>query len=212
MVTYRGERLNTLSITNRNYGGNGSTIAKNCGLTPKEGDFVYDSYFESFPQLKDFFEWGFRKAARDGYIEFNNVTKRKFFFNKDTNHFFMYHDIVTAPGFWQTHEDPRTVNRLYNAAKKEIQKTSQNYPIQGSSSDITKYAGVMFMREILSRDWWLKVKIVNFIHDEILIECPTEMAKEVEEVLIDCMKNAAKPFCRVLPLGADAAVGEHWIH
>jgi len=84
--------------------------------------------------------------------------------------------------------------------------------IQGSSADITKYAGILFLREILKRGWWMKVKIVNLVHDEILVECPKEIVEEVKEVLIKSMTEAGNPFCRVLPLSADALVGEHWVH
>ena len=46
-----------------NYGGNGSTIAKNCNIPPKDGDFVYNKYFEAFPALKDYFDLVFKRAA-----------------------------------------------------------------------------------------------------------------------------------------------------
>lgn len=81
-----------------------------------------------------------------------------------------------------------------------------------SSADITKYAGIIFFREILKRNWWLTVKIVAFVHDEILVECPAELSEEVRDVLIDSMKEAGKPFCQVLPLGAEAMIGDHWVH
>jgi DNA polymerase-1 len=84
--------------------------------------------------------------------------------------------------------------------------------IQGSSADITKFAGILFMREILKRDWWLKVKIVNFVHDEILVECPKEISIEVKDTLIKCMEEAGKPFCRILPLSSEALIGDHWVH
>jgi len=84
--------------------------------------------------------------------------------------------------------------------------------IQGSSSDITKYAGILFFKEIISRGWWKTVKIVNAIHDEYLLECPKEMAQEVKQVLIEAMEQAGKPFCTIVPLKATAKEGDHWIH
>lgn len=81
-----------------------------------------------------------------------------------------------------------------------------------TSADITKYACIIFFREILKRDWWLKVKIVNLIHDEILVECPESMVEEVESILINSMEEAGKPFCPIVPLKADAIHGDHWVH
>ena len=68
------------------------------------------------------------------------------------------------------------------------------------------------MRQILDKEWWLKVKIVNLVHDEILVECPKEIAEEVKDILLDCMSKAGVPFCKTLPLGADALIGDHWVH
>lgn len=195
-----------------NYGGNGSTIAKNCNITNKEGEFVYNSYFEAFPQLKDYFELVFKRADHFGYIEYNPITRRKYFFNPETNAYFKYKDKLKDKLFWYEMDNPRQIMSNYNAAKNEIARLAQNYPIQGSSADITKYAGILFLREILKRDWWMKVKIVNLVHDEILVECPKEIVEEVKEVLIKSMTEAGNPFCRVLPLSADALVGEHWVH
>ena len=84
--------------------------------------------------------------------------------------------------------------------------------IQGTSADITKYACILFFKEILKRDWWMKVKIVNLVHDEILIECPLDMVEEVKQVLLTSMEDAGKPFCPLVPLKADAVYGDHWVH
>ena len=195
-----------------NYGGNGSTIAKNCNLSNKEGDFVYNSYFESFPDLKKFFTLQFDRAAHFGYIEFNPITKRKFFFDKETNGYFKHHATVSDKYFWVKEDNPKSINREYNAAKSEMQRLSQNYPIQGTAGDITKFAAVLLLREILARGWWMKVLIVNQVHDEILVEAPKEIADEVAKILVDCMERAGAPFCRILPLKADTVIAEYWVH
>jgi DNA polymerase-1 len=195
-----------------NYGGNGSTIAKNCNISPKDGEFVYKSYFEAFPGLKDYFDLVSQRAYYFGYVQFNNVTGRKYFFDKEENDYFFLKDIVEDPYFWQTQANPREIQRKYNKAKSDIQRLSQNYPIQGTSADITKYACIIFFREILKRDWWMKVKIVNLVHDEILVECPVSMVDEVKEVLVNSMEEAGKPFCTTVPLKADAIHGSYWVH
>lgn len=114
-----------------NYGGDGSTIARNCNISRKEGAFVYDSYFEAFPELKNYFELVFARAAHYGYIEFNRVTKRKYFFDKDENPYFKYREEVNDPYFWQKSANPRSIKQMYSSAQSEIQRIAQNYPIQG---------------------------------------------------------------------------------
>lgn len=194
------------------YGGNGATIAKNCNIPIKDGEFVYESYFNAFPEMRRYFNYVFQKAAHHGYIEFNPVTKRKYFFKLQDNDYFVYKDEVEDPYFWQTAANPREIQRKYNAAKSDIQRLAQNYPIQGTSADITKYACIIFFREILKRNWWRKVKIVNLVHDEILVECPIEMVEEVKVVLVNSMETAGKPFCPIVPLKAEAIHGDHWVH
>lgn len=194
-----------------NYGGNGSTIAKNCNITKKEGDFVYNSYFEAFPKLKEYFDLGFKKAIHYHWIEFNPVTKRKYLFNK-TNDFFALKDEVEDPYFWHTANNPKEKFNKYNKAKGDIQRMSQNYRIQGSSADISKYACILFFREILVRGWLDIVKIVNIVHDEICVEAPKKIANEVRDVLLICMAKSGEPFCKLVPLTAEAAIGDYWIH
>jgi len=195
-----------------NYGGNGSTISKNCNISKKDGEFVYDSYFEAFPNLREYFDLVFLRASHYGYIQFNNITKRKYFFNIYENDFFKYKEEVEDPLFWQTSDNARSINSKYNKAKGEIARLAQNYPIQGSASDITKYACILFFKEILIRGWWMSVKIVNLVHDEIIIEAPDETMKEAKEVLLNCMAKAGEPFCPIIKLGAHADEGIFWIH
>ena len=194
------------------YGGNGSTIAKNCNIPVKDGEFVYNSYFLAFPEMKNYFDLVFRKAAHYGYIEFNPVTKRKYFFNKENTDYFALKDIVEDPDFWRNTSNAKDLFRQYNKSKSDMARIAQNYPIQGTSSDITKYACILFFKEILKRDWWLEVKIVNLIHDEILVECPIHLVEEVKEVLVRSMEEAGKPFCPIVSLKADAIHGSFWVH
>jgi DNA polymerase I-like protein with 3'-5' exonuclease and polymerase domains len=112
-----------------NYGGNGNTIANNCNISKSEGDFVYKSYFNSFPMLKEYFDIGFRKAVKYGYIEYNDVTRRKYFFNTEENNYFKYKDIINDRFLLNEEDNPREVMSKFNIAKGEIQRLSQNYPI-----------------------------------------------------------------------------------
>lgn len=194
------------------YGGNGQTIAKNCNIPTKEGEDVYNSYFEAFPDMKNFFDLAFAQSDHFGYITFNSVSKRKYFFNPVTNDYFKYREEVEDPYFWQSNPEARSIFRKYSKAKGEVARYSQNFKIQGTAADITKYAGIFFMREIFKRNWFGIVKIVAAVHDEYVIECPESMVDEVSKCIEDCMKLGADPFCKLVPLGAEAIHGDHWVH
>ncbi len=113
-----------------NYGGNGSTIAKNCNLSKKEGDFVYNSYFEAFPNLRDYFDLVFARASHFGYIEYNNVTRRKYFFDPEENYYFKYRDRINDKLFWYEEANPREIKSKFNEAQGTIARLAQNYPMK----------------------------------------------------------------------------------
>lgn len=187
------------------YGGNGDTIAKNVGCSKEKGKEVYDNYFKAFTGLKDYYTRVMNNTRKNGYIEYNPITKRKFFINPNST-------FITNREFGIQGLLPKDIQREYNKEESEIQRLSQNYPIQGSSADISKLAGCFFFKEILKNGWFDKVKIVNFVHDEFVVESPEDLVDTVSATIIDCMKKAGSVFCKYIPLDADAAIGDYWIH
>lgn len=97
-------------------------------------------------------------------------------------------------------------------AKGSIQRKAQNFPIQGSSADISKYALILVFNEILKKGLLDTILIVNFVHDEIVLETPNELAEEWAIILQNCMEKAGKPFCPIIPLRADAKISNYWEH
>jgi DNA polymerase-1 len=81
-----------------------------------------------------------------------------------------------------------------------------------TSADITKYACILFFKEILNRDWLNIVKIINLVHDEICIEAPEEIIEEAAKILVYCMEKSGEPFCKIVPLKATVEIGDYWIH
>lgn len=193
-----------------NYGGNGATIAKNCNISKTDGEFVYNNYFKAFPGLKNYFELVLAKAEHFDYILFNNITGRKLFISLDEP-FIKYKNIIKSPEFWYDPE-AKNIMREYNKSKSEIQRKAQNYPIQGSSADISKLSGIIFYNQLIEKNLLGKVKMVNMVHDEWCIEAPEEIASEISDLLVKCMKAAGDQFCKIVKLGAVAEIGDYWIH
>jgi DNA polymerase-1 len=96
--------------------------------------------------------------------------------------------------------------------KGDIERMSLNYPIQGSSADITKLAGVYFFRYLLEKDLVFKVLMPNVVHDEWIVECPEELAEEMKNKLQQCMEDAGEVFCKVVKLKADPMITLYWQH
>lgn len=70
---------------------------------------------------------------------------------------------------------------------------SMNHPVQGGAAEIMLYALVRLDRELGN-----KGKLVNCVHDELLIECEPAHKKECSSKLEDCMVQA---FLDVFPNG-----------
>ena len=68
-----------------------------------------------------------------------------------------------------------------------------------------------FFHWILKQGLFNIVLICDLVHDEAVIEYPKTMP-EVSQVLKDCMEESAKIYCKSLPIPAQPAIGDHWIH
>jgi DNA polymerase I-like protein with 3'-5' exonuclease and polymerase domains len=87
------------------------------------------------------------------------------------------------------------------------QRLGKNAPIQGSSADITKRSLALLYEALKPID----AKIVNCIHDEIVIEAAEEQAEEVAAILEREMIEAAREFIRSVPVTVDVAIADAWL-
>ena len=206
-----------------NYGGNGLTIANNLNISLEEGSFIYDAYFKAFPGIKNYFEHVTKDALTKGYILFNDIIKSKCFIPQ----FYelkRLEKIMNRPGFWVFYREHKLKNskvfkeELYPIVRKKfklqssISRMSLNYPIQGTSAEITKIATIYFFKYLIENNLLFKVLIVNLIHDEILLEVPKEMAESISIVLKQCMEKAGNIFCKTVKLEATPLITDFWEH
>jgi len=204
-----------------NYGGNGFTISTNLSISPAEGEKVYTSYFDAFPGLKNYFKKVQKDMWDNGYIEFNSVTKRKLFFNAE---WFEERKKKFTSEYWAIYRDHKSRNTKYYKeelgpevkqffkSKSGIERKALNFPIQGSSADVTKIAGILFFKWIEENMMLHIIKIPNFVHDEIVAECPLGMEEKVASKLKECMEKAGTYFCKTVPLKAEPCISLKWEH
>ena len=207
-----------------NYGGVGMTIAKNLSLPLETGEMVYQAYFEAFPGLADYFKQAKEKAISDGYITFNDVSKRKCFVYGFEEFQGLHAELYGDKKFWTEYkrekaEDSHYFNtylkpkvRNYFVKKGGIERDALNYPVQGTSADITKLAGVYLFRYLEKNNLLFKVLIPNVVHDEIHVECSEDIADKMSEVLKKCMEDAGDVFCKTVPLKAEPCKTPYWTH
>lgn len=87
------------------------------------------------------------------------------------------------------------------------QRLGKNAPIQGSSADIIKRALTLLYDALKPID----ARIVNCIHDEIVIEVAEAQADECAAIMDREMIAAAREFIRSVPVTVDIVVGEAWL-
>ena len=172
--------------------------------------------FKYFKKVSD-------EAKEVGYVEFNKLTNRKFFLG-NMEEYDALKEMIKEPGFWTTYKEEKNNNseyfREYLGPKVKkyfkmngvIERTSYNYPVQGSAADCTKYAACLFFKWILENDLFGIVKLVNIVHDEILAECPAEMGELCQQKLGEFMETAGSYFCKRVKLSADPIIATYWEH
>lgn len=87
------------------------------------------------------------------------------------------------------------------------QRLGKNAPIQGSSADIIKRALALLYDSLKPFD----ARIVNCIHDELVVEVAEAEAAACAAVVEREMVAAAREFIRSVPVTVDVVVGKAWL-
>lgn len=204
------------------FGGNGYTIANNLGLSQAEGEEIYSSYMESFDGIHKYFKEVSQDVMEKGYVTFNDITGRKSYVHFYSQYKRLKEEIDNFD--WpmyrreKAHDTPLYKNvlgpkvREFFSMQGRLIRRSYNYPVQGTSADITKTAGCIIFEQLIKKGWVFTVKIVHVVHDELVLECPKELADEVSQLVKDAMEKAGRVFYTRVPLKATPVVGEFWGH
>ena len=86
-------------------------------------------------------------------------------------------------------------------------RNGKNTPIQGTSADILKRA-LRLLRDDL-RD--TNAKIVNIIHDEIVVEADETEAQDVARKVEGSMVAAAEEYLKTVPVKVETEIAEEWV-
>jgi DNA polymerase-1 len=87
------------------------------------------------------------------------------------------------------------------------QRNGKNTPIQGTSADILKRALRLLKDEL--RD--TTARIVNIIHDEIVVEADADQATEISQKVERAMCAAGEEYLRTVPVKVETEIADEWI-
>ncbi|HEY0766063.1 MAG TPA: DNA polymerase [Pyrinomonadaceae bacterium] len=87
------------------------------------------------------------------------------------------------------------------------QRNGKNTPIQGTSADILKRA-LKLLKEELSNT---NAKVVNIIHDEIVVEADADEAQGVAAIVERVMCAAGEEYLKTVPVKVETEIADEWI-
>lgn len=82
-----------------------------------------------------------------------------------------------------------------------------NLPIQASAAEGFKEGLRLLVEALESRPSW---KIVNVIHDEVILEVDKSEAEQAKDILETCMKKGMEKILKVVPVVVDIKIANKW--
>lgn len=228
--TYPKERQDAKAIGFKiAYGGSAFTLKDDFGVEEDIAQEFIDGYFKAFPSLLEDFENAKKLAVKQGWIEIDSVTKRRWYdvdFNR-MRELKAKLDSMYPKDFkkWSDEKKEKFKEELkkthpnlgkqwseYFSWKGKLERNALNYRIQGLSGSMTKIAAILFRKYQLEKKNFKDFYIINLVHDEILVECNPEYSEEISDKLKECMEKAGEMMCKRVKMGAKPVVANCWGH
>ena len=165
------------------YGIGPMKLSLNLGIEIKEARNLMNKYFATFTYIKKTLDGLTTDAARNKYALSPLDGRRR--------------DLTTFD--W---DDSRQVAHAFNIAK--------NLPFQGCGASTTKLA-MCRLKRLFDKEKY-DAKIINAIHDEILVEVHKDEAEEVAEHVKTAMVGAFNHYAPSVPMEVDPAIAREWVH
>ena len=135
-------------------------IRQQTGLSAEEGRRFIDSYFSSYPGIREYVESVKRDVAENGYVK--TLKKRRRYIR-----------------------EIRSRNRMQRAAGERM---AINMPIQGTAADIIKIAMVRIQERL--DELKMRSMMILQVHDELIFETPVRELEQLKEIVVELMPRA----------------------
>lgn len=166
------------------YGMGAGGLARRIDKTTQESAEIIKSYFSAFTGVASWLQQAGEFGKANLYAE--TLIHRKRFFKRP---------------------DKSSLSRdEYNERMASIERQSKNHPVQGTNADVTKFA-LVFLKEALKDK---PAKIVNCVHDEIVVEVKDGYQEEVSHIVEYQMVRAGKKVLKNVETVAEATISDKW--
>jgi len=159
------------------YGMGAWGLAARKKITRDEAKDFIDKYFKSFSQVKKYIDKIKEDATEKGYVE--TIFGRRRYLPE--------------------------INSGMQQLRASAERMAVNHPIQGTAADLMKIAMIEVYRELKVKCPMAKVLLQ--VHDEVVIECPSDMVDTVAKIVDEKMEKIHK-LC--VPIKVETEVGDNW--
>ncbi|HEX6970983.1 MAG TPA: DNA polymerase [Limnochordia bacterium] len=163
------------------YGRGPHSLALQLGVTPERATELIDRYFEAYAGVRRWLDEAGRTAVTRGCS-------------------------VTLGGRKRYFELPERSDPNYARKISQIERQGKNTPIQGTSADMIKWAMILVERVVRP----LGGRLINSVHDELVVEAPEETAEEIAHRVNATMVEAGAKLLKETPVQVEVAINRCW--
>ena len=160
------------------YGISAFSLSQDIGVSVADAKAYMEAYFATFPGVRSYMDAVVEQAKEAGYVE---------------------------TVFHRRRELPELKSSNFNL-RSFGERVALNMPIQGTAADIMKLAMVAVHKRL--KNEVPEARLVLQVHDELIVECPTEQAEAVAKLLEEEMEQVVS---LSVPLTAEAHWGCNWL-
>ena len=159
------------------YGISEFSLADDIGVSRYEARAYIDNYLANYPGVREYMKQVVADARRDGY---------------------------TTTMYGRRRLIPELTSSNYNI-RQSAERIALNTPIQGTAADLIKLAMIRVDAALTKQ--FPQAKLLLQVHDELIVECPREIADDVASLISQQMEQVAQIS---VPLLAEAKWGNSW--
>ena len=159
------------------YGISEFSLAEDIGVSRYEAKAYIESYLSNYPGVRDYMKQVVEDARKSGY---------------------------TTTLYGRKRHIPELTSSNFNI-RQGAERIALNTPIQGTAADLIKLAMVRVDKAL--KEHYPEAKLLLQVHDELIVECPEEIASQVAALVSAQMEEAA---ALAVPLLAEAKWGKSW--
>jgi DNA polymerase I len=176
------------------YGMGAQKFAREAGVSSKEAKEFIEKYRNKYAKVFAYLEGLKKEAIAKGFV--TTILGRRRYVNFESS------SLRQLLGSNPTDIDLDSLDYSYIDA--QILRGAANAPIQGSCADIIKVAMIQ-LHQILEN---YRAKLLLQVHDELILEMPSEEWQELQNKIEQTMTNAVT---LTVPLMVDIHAGKNWM-